>query len=45
MTVEAIDKDVVDRLATKFGFQSVKNTEKFLMNMHVHRILSEEIRC
>lgn len=45
MSVNAISKDEVDRFASEFGFQSVKNAEKFMMNLRVHRILSDKMKC
>lgn len=45
MSVDKFDKGIAESLASKFGFQSVKNTEKFIMNFRVHKILSAEMDC
>ena len=45
MTVDKFDKRVAERLASQFGFQSIKNTEKFIMNFRVHKMLSAEMDC
>jgi len=39
------NKSVAESMASRFGFQNVKNTEKFIMNFRVHKILSSEMEC
>ncbi|MDD9813299.1 MAG: nucleotidyl transferase AbiEii/AbiGii toxin family protein [Thaumarchaeota archaeon] len=45
MTADKFDKEIAEELASEFGFHSVKNTEKFIMNFRVHKILSAEMSC
>lgn len=39
------DNSITESMARGFGFQNVQNTEKFILNFHVHEILSAEMDC
>jgi len=45
VSVDKFDKSIAESMASRFGFQNVKNTEKFIMNFRVHKILSAEMEC